>query len=393
MPTLNKKWFREIGDLLPDTVRKLHAVKLGFPVGQTLTGLGWKGELVAGIGLELSPDNRRVHRGEFFLRGLPIKDPVEIAAKDLWPAAADDIKLSIQLPDAGTFSFVSGTLASEYVSGENFRYSFRKGANAIVPTDWAANNVSETTLRAVCHLDKTSNGRGGPRAKVTFLIFPRSMEEMLELSDSTQSPAWPGFRVLESTCNFFPNIPEWHDPICPIIILGGSFIDAPNIPPGQEIRFNIAAIMQSARRPTTCTKGKVLSKQWDKAMTDVEELEQEPTISWPSVPRQQPIIGKQIPSCYGNYSLVWQTYSFNLCASILSYLSQIFPPRMATEIPFPSLNSSISSFRTFILCLYPSLPRTAGRVSHPFQFLFPFPYPYFSRFSHLKPHLTRLERR
>ena len=294
MPPLNNKWFKELGNIHAETARKLHAESLGHPISQTLTNLGWHGELVAGIALELAPDNNSVLRGEFFLRGIPSKDSIQITASDLWKTANADVTLSITLPEADRFKFNSGTLVSEYVAGEDYNYFFKKGNNILVPSEWAANNVGETVIRAVCHLDKASNGRSGPQAKATFLIFPCSKDDLIDLSDATQSPAWPGFRVLESTCKFFPNMPEWKDPIAPLIILGSSFMQAPNLPSGQEIRFHISAIMRSARRPTTCTKGKTLFKQWTKATEDVEQLEQEPTITWPVIPRHQPVIGNNI---------------------------------------------------------------------------------------------------
>jgi len=51
--------------------------------------------------------------------------------------------------------------------------------------------------------------------------------------------------------------------------------------------------MRTAKRPTVCTKLKALERQWKKALEDVEELEQEPTITWPTVQRPAPPIGKQ----------------------------------------------------------------------------------------------------
>ncbi len=123
---------------------------------------------------------------------------------------------------------------------------------------------------------------------MTFLLFPHSVSAINELSDATQSPSWPGLRILEATCEFFPKKPQWKDPCCPLLIIGGNVAAAPNLPPGDEIRFHIAALMRSAQRPTVCTKLKALTRQWNRALENVEEMELEPTIVWPDVQRQTP---------------------------------------------------------------------------------------------------------
>jgi hypothetical protein len=291
MPTLAKKFFKATGELPLEYAARLETTGLGLPIHQTLIDLGWTGKLVAGIGLELSPDNKQVRRGEFFLRGLPTKEFIEIKANNLWNTASQDITLTLSIPDAGHFRFSSGTLAWEYVACENFRHSFAKAGNIITPNQWEDNGVGEVALRAVCHLDKLSNGRQGPTVKVTFLLFPCNTDQLIELSDSTQCPAWPGLRIPESTAEFFPKILGCDDPICPLLIRKSARGEAPDLPSGQDLRFHTAEIMRTAKRPTVCTKLKALERQWRKALEDVEELEQEPTITWPSVPRPAPPIG------------------------------------------------------------------------------------------------------
>jgi hypothetical protein len=316
MPTLAKKFFKATGELPLEYAARLETAGLGLPIHQTLIDLGWTGKLVAGVGLELSPDNKQVRRGEFFLRGLPTKEFVEIQASNLWSTASNDITLTLSIPDAGHFRFSSGTLACE-----NFRHSFAKAGNIITPNQWEDNGVGEVSLQAVCHLDKLSNGRQGPAVKVTFLILPCNTDQLIELSDSTQSPAWPGLRILESTAEFFPKIPGWEDPICPLLIRGSARGEAPDLPTGQDLRFHTAEIMKTAKRPTVCTKLKALERQWKKALEDVEELEQEPTITWPSVPRPAPPIGNRIVySTACNQSSLARLINI-LLSSFLSYLS------------------------------------------------------------------------
>jgi hypothetical protein len=63
----------------------------------------------------------------------------------------------------------------------------------------------------------------------------------------------------------------------------------------------VAAIMRSAKRPTVCTKQKALQKQWEKALENIEELEKEPSISWPEAPRHAPAKGNNTEQIYHPY--------------------------------------------------------------------------------------------
>jgi len=292
MPVLAKKWFQETGDMSHDLAKKVEVASFGLPISQTLIRLGWDGSLVAGIGLELTPDNRHIVRGEFFMRGDFTKEPTVIKAKNLWPNVSEDISLSVTIPDASHFRHNSGTLSRDLLGNEEYYFNFTKGGITLNPSDWDSNGVGETCMRAISHLDKGSNGKSGPTVKTTILLFPRSVDALNQLSDSTQSPAWPGFRILETNCRFFPNAAEWKDPCCPLILRGSHHSEAPNLPPGREIQILIAATMRSAKRPTCCTNLGGLTKQWNNALEDIEQMEHEPIITWPEVTGLEPEKGK-----------------------------------------------------------------------------------------------------
>jgi hypothetical protein len=147
-------------------------------------------------------------------------------------------------------------------------------------------------MRAVSHLDKTSNGNNGPKPKTTILLLPLSADDMNRLSDGTQNPAWPGLRILQATSEFFPKHDSWKDPFCPILMLGSPHNTEQNFPSGDDMRFHIGAVMNSAKLPTPCTSGSGLTRQWAKALTDVENLEKEPSIVWPKIPRPAIAQGK-----------------------------------------------------------------------------------------------------
>jgi hypothetical protein len=69
MAPLDKKWFAgddELPELIAET---LEVTSLDRPLNSALGRNGWDGKIAAGIGLELSSDNRSVKGGQFFIRG------------------------------------------------------------------------------------------------------------------------------------------------------------------------------------------------------------------------------------------------------------------------------------------------------------------------------------
>jgi hypothetical protein len=294
MPNLDKKWFKAKGNIDKELAKKLLTVSFGAPVTDTLSRFDWDGKLVATVGLEFTPDNRRVLRGQFLLHGLLTKEPVTLQASKLFPEADPAITMTVFIPDGREFRFNGGSLSSDLMACENFKHHFSKEDRIIFPTDWAANKIGETCMRAVSHLDKTSNGSSGPRPKTTILLFPRSADEMNRLSDGTQNPAWPGLRILQATSEFFPKHDTWKDPFCPLLMLGSPHNAEQNFPAGDDIRFHVSAVMNSAKLPTPCTSGSGLTRQWNKALADVENLEKEPSVIWPKLPRPALVQGKDI---------------------------------------------------------------------------------------------------
>jgi hypothetical protein len=324
MPVAAKKWFRQTEEMSTDLAKKLSTSSFGIGVMDTLESLGWDGKSVAAVGLELTPDNRRVKRSQFLLLGARSREPVGLAANKLFPEADPAITMTITIPEGSAFRFNGGTMSSDLLPCESYKIFFAKAGNIIFPTDWATNKIGETCMRAVCHLDKASNTGTGPKPKTTLLLFPRSAEEMSLLSDSTQSPAWPGIRILQVTGEFFPKMPNWKDPICPLLLLGGMYHDAPHLPSLADIRFHVSATMRSARLPTACTSNTSLARQWSKALADIDRLEKEPTITWPEAERPTVPAGK---------------FMIKLYADIASCLDK---PRVASQ-PYTILSPSLIS--------------------------------------------------
>ncbi len=74
--------------------------------------------------------------------------------------------------------------------------------------------------------------------------------------------------------------------------------------------------------PTICTKQKALQKQWEKALENIEELEKEPSISWPEAPRHAPAKGN-------NTEQIYQPYPWHNIKSFTFFLNSFRLPRAA----------------------------------------------------------------
>lgn len=290
MANLDDRWFAGSDDLPEIIAESLEAASLGQPLEEVLKKQGWKGAPVAGVGLELAPDNRKVLRGQFYLRGRLSSDPVIVQASKLWEKTAKDITAHFTLPEGGAFDFAGGTLASEYLSSENVPLACAKGQQVLLPTDWPACGIQDFCIRLVATLDRSANGRRGiPTFRYTLLFFPFSADDMEAQNEGggTIMAGWPGIKILEGSADFFPRAPEggWGCPIYPILCTGTPFAEMPNLPSGEELRYVIGAVLGSARQPTSCTSFATMRRRWDVILSgDDEVLDVLPHIRWPIPP-------------------------------------------------------------------------------------------------------------
>ena len=305
MPVLANKYFEGEGDIPSETAAKLLTVGLGERAKDTLTKLGWEGQLIAPIGITLSLDGSEVANSHFSLHGDLVSEPISVKAGLLWEKTAKELLLSLKMPTGTAFKFAGGDLSSDLIPQENVQFSAAKDGRVILPMDWPEHGIGNFCLRAVAHLDKSSNSRSGPAFKVTVLAFPLSVDEMDDLSAATQTAAWPGIRIAECQAELFPRAPPgaWGAPVWPLLNIGNRSITSKAIPPGPALRFAIAETMRTAALPTACTSRTALKKIAAQMRANPENQQpRSPTITWPAAPRQAGAEGecfiKQITTMY-----------------------------------------------------------------------------------------------
>jgi len=295
MTVLDKKWFRNESNLSVQVTKSLIAPDLGRPINQVLARYGWQGTATAGVAVELSADNSRAARAQFFLKGRLSENAGNLAATKMWERADKAVAVTITFPSGEEFSFSNGTLASDYLQEEAVKIVCSKNGAPLLPAEYAAHGIGTFCLRAVTYLDKGSNTAAGPKMKYTILAFPHSEEEMMEQTALAEKACWPGVKILEGQAELMPALPqgEWGCPILPIIIPGTDPDSAAITVSGQELRFAVAKMMATARLPVPCASAASMAKKWAKLLQDPSTAEDRiPSITWPPAVRPQAAEGK-----------------------------------------------------------------------------------------------------
>ena len=288
MPDLNRKYFDNPSEISAERVADLVTGCSEAAIRGTLTKLGWEGQAVASVILKISADGKQVTSGHFQLEGALSPTPIVIQASKLWEKADSDIVLSVEVPSGNAFVFEGGRLTSDFLDHETVKYKFSRGGQVLAETERTAGGVGPFCMRILAHLGKTSNGAAGPNIKFTMLVLPQSASDTLEMSAAAQSPAWPGIKALEGTCQLFPpsKLGEWGAPCFPLLNTKSRSANCSELPGAEHLRFALAGVMRTAARPTGCTSYGGLMKYTSRMMKDPEAAApSEPSITWPDTAR------------------------------------------------------------------------------------------------------------
>lgn len=295
MPILDSRFFAGTEAIPDQLVKRLLTPSLGDRVTDCLTGLGWEGQIIAAVGLTLSVDGQRVENAEFFMRGELLHAPVQISANKLFEGAEKEVMLSITIPEAQLFNFKNGTLCSEFLPGDAVNVQVSRHEEQIAVADWAAYNVHQFCLRLICYLDKSSNAKRGrgPHIKFTILLFPQSVDELAERSGATQAANWPGIKIAEGNCGFFPEASAgaFGMPLLPILCTRQRAENSVSVPSLPQLRFAIAETMRTAALPVVCATRAALVKKAQETVIHLPRA-RTPTITWPTEIRPQSEKGK-----------------------------------------------------------------------------------------------------
>jgi len=245
----------------------------------------WKGQALGTIGLTLSSDNERVIGGLFITRGVTKFKEIKVSCNLIWPESTPNIILALSVPTLDIFSFDAGGLWSEIVPSQNVVHTFHGGDGCVVLADERLRlGVGDFSIRLVCQLSSSSDGRKGIVMKFAILLFPASAAELEDVPES-KFPGWPGVQLYEGT---FPVVPKptvpWQCPILPFLRPGVAFEELSTAPSGKRLRHAVAAIMRKAGQPDPLPNGGEVLVKWGNIRSNPRLLLNTlPVTTWPAV--------------------------------------------------------------------------------------------------------------
>ena len=295
MPDLSGKLFKGESNIHAETVKEL-TVKGGTEEElRALTKLGWEGQTIGTVTLKTSADGRRVEDGQFRMRGDLTTETIKIQAAKIWEKADEDIMLHINTPPGDRFLFEGGRLYSDYLDQRHVKYQVVKEGRILTEEDKKKHGVGDFSLRVITHLARAAGGSSGAVIKYTVLVHHLGAENIVSLAEATQSPSWPGIKLLEGQCQMFPPAKPgaWGAPIFPLLDISDRAAAVEAVPEGDRLRFAIANIMGTAARPTGCISSGGLMKYVKRMTEDPDAAEPiDPTITWPVAEQPGEEIGK-----------------------------------------------------------------------------------------------------
>jgi hypothetical protein len=287
MPALDKSLF-EGQQEADNSLRENEFANFSSDIDNFLKQNGWDEKAAGCIGLKLSSDNSKVENGIFIVRGVLSEEWTQINAKKVWPDIDGNLALFVRFRDASVFKFSDGGLTSDIIAQEEIEHgvfvvSDGKAPSPVLEASYEEWGIGEFSLRMLCTISKNSSAINGVMVKFTILLYPESKQHLLETYEMAQSAAWPGVRIGEGEMPMIPRpVVKWRCPINPLLMPGAPFSTTQRMPPSNDIRAAVGAIMSRTCLPEVCRTGSAALARWKRIAERTEELAVKPgPIAWP----------------------------------------------------------------------------------------------------------------
>ena len=253
----------------------------------TGTEFGWDGSVIGGVVLNLSPDNKKVNNGRFFLTGRLYEEGSSIKGDRLWPGVPPNLRFNLRIEEAGVLTFNSGTMVGDLLESGDLDWSVTEETPGLVPkvlnsTEMAEAGVGDFTTRVYAYPIRST------WLKISLVLYPMARENLLREHKLASNKAFPGIEFKSEEVRFCPlnTGKKWGAPFLPLLMAGGNRDDFPSTPSGDEMIRKMSAILRTAIKPDCSRNMTGLKSKWESLLAaGASKLrEKQVDMVWP-VPR------------------------------------------------------------------------------------------------------------
>ena len=250
----------------------------------TLDDFGWDGGVMGGILLVLSPDNKKVRNGQFFVTGKLYEDPCSIKADRLWPEVDPNLRFNLRVEEANMFTFDSGTMVGDYIASENLDWTITTESPGLVAKTLNDSEMEEAGVGEFCCRMYAYPVKAN-WVKISLMVYPLAKESLLEHHKLALNKAFPGIEFKGDEVKFGPVNTEkrWGSPVIPLLLPGGSVEEYPIEITSGEILRKMSSVLRTAVKPDSSRNMAGLKTKWDALQSaGASRLrEKQPDTVWP----------------------------------------------------------------------------------------------------------------
>jgi len=272
MPNMDSSMFGQPSDITNSDITNYEVGNIGEAVTNVLAGLGWNGEPVGAVILQLSPDHERVAAGSFCTRGRDERE-FRIRAEKAWLDADLSVTVTIRMPELDSFSFADGGLTSDWLQDEEavhfFHVTQEDGtARPILTPNLEEWGIGRFCLRLVCFPAKACSAEKGVVLKYMLMMYPASKAELTLMSPHTKNGSWPGLKLGEGEMAVLPRpSAPWGCPIVALLRPALEFAQLAKAPSSAALRHAIACVMRRCGVPDVSRGVTSLTSKWERFRT------------------------------------------------------------------------------------------------------------------------------
>ena len=171
--------------------------------------------------LYLTPDNKAVANGKFFLTGKLYEDGSSIKADRLWPDVPPNLRFNRKIEEASILTFNTGTMVGDLLDLDSLDWFVTEEKPGLTPKVLTNKEKDAAGIGNFCARTFAQPIRP-TWLKINLVLFPLSKDELVREHKLATHKAFPGVEFKSEEVQFCPvNVgKKWGSPFLTLLMTG-----------------------------------------------------------------------------------------------------------------------------------------------------------------------------